>query len=49
MLGAGEVLDGTIDILNFVPQPKQLKLRADKINALLGTDIDAAEMCRILQ
>lgn len=48
MLGAGEVLDGTIDILNFVPQPKQLKLRADKINALLGTDIDAAEMCRIL-
>ena len=49
MLGAGEVLDGTIDILNFVPQPKQLNLRADKINALLGTDIDAAEMCRILQ
>lgn len=49
MLGAGEVLDGTIDILNFVPQPKQLKLRADKINALLGTDIDAAEMFRILQ
>ena len=49
MLGAGEVLDGTIDILNFVPQPKQLKLRADKINALLGTYIDAAEMCRILQ
>ena len=49
MLGAGEVLDGTIDILNFVPQPKQLKLRTDKINALLGTDIDAAEMCRILQ
>ena len=49
MLGAGDVLDGTIDILNFVPQPKQLKLRADKINALLGTDIDAAEMCRILQ
>ena len=49
MLGAGEVLDGTIDILNFVPQPKQLKLRADKINALLGTAIDAAEMCRILQ
>ena len=49
MLGAGEVLDGTIDILNFVPQPKQLKLRADKINALLGTDIDAAEMCHILR
>ena len=26
MLGAGEVLDGTIDILNYVPQPRVLKL-----------------------
>ena len=48
MLGAGEVLDGVIDILNFVPQPKTLKLRPEKINALLGTDIDSPEMCRIL-
>ncbi|MDY3013819.1 MAG: phenylalanine--tRNA ligase subunit beta [Evtepia sp.] len=49
LLGAGEVLDGVIDILNFVPQPKQLKLRAEKINELLGTDIEAPEMCRILE
>ena len=48
MLGAGEVLDGVIDILNFVPQPKQLALRPEKINELLGTDIDTPEMCRIL-
>ena len=48
LLGAGEVLDGVIDILNFVPQPTQLDLRPDKINALLGTDIPAGEMCRIL-
>ncbi|MGM9578264.1 MAG: phenylalanine--tRNA ligase subunit beta, partial [Evtepia sp.] len=48
VLGAGEVLDGVIDILNFVPQPKTLKLRPEKINALLGTDIDTPEMCRIL-
>ena len=48
MLGAGEVLDGVIDILNYVPQPKTLKLRPEKINALLGTDIDTSEMCRIL-
>ena len=48
MLGAGEVLDGVIDILNYVPQPKTLKLRPEKINALLGTDIDTPEMCRIL-
>lgn len=48
LLGAGEVLDGVIDILNFVPQPTQLDLRPDKINALLGTDIPTEEMCRIL-
>ena len=48
LLGAGEVLDGVIDILNFVPQPTQLALRPEKINALLGTDIAAQEMCRIL-
>ncbi len=48
LLGAGEVLDGVIDILNFVPQPTQLDLRPDKINALLGTDIPAGEMFRIL-
>ena len=48
MLGAGEVLDGVIDILNYVPNPKTLKLRPEKINALLGTDIDTPEMVRIL-
>ena len=49
MLGAGEVLDGTIDILNYVPQPRVLKLEPEKINALLGTDIDEAEMVSILK
>ncbi len=39
LLGAGEVLDGVIDILNYVPQPRVLKLEPEKINALLGTDI----------
>ena len=48
LLGAGEVVDGTIDILNFVPHPTQLALRPEKINALLGTDIAAEEMRRIL-
>lgn len=47
-LGAGEVLDGVIDLLNYVPQPKQLLLRPEKINALLGTEIDTPEMLRIL-
>ena len=49
MLGAGDVLDGTIDILNFVPQPTVLALRPDKINALLGTDVPSEEMQEILR
>ncbi len=49
MLGAGEVVDGVIDILNFVPQPRVLPLEPDKINALLGTDIEKDEMVRILR
>ncbi len=49
MLGAGEVVDGVIDILNYVPNPKTLELRADKINELLGTDVSKDEMVRILR
>ena len=49
MLGAGEVLDGTIDILNYVPQPRVLKLEPDRINGLLGTDIAEDEMVAILK
>ena len=49
LLGAGEVVDGVIDILNYVPQPTQLALHADKINALLGTKIEPEEMRRILK
>ena len=49
LLGAGEVVDGVIDILNHVPQPTVLPLEADRINALLGTDISADEMVRILR
>ena len=48
LLGAGEVLDGVIDILNFVPQPTVLALRPDKVNALLGTDVSVEEMQAIL-
>ena len=49
LLGAGEVLDGTIDILNYVPQPRILKLEPEKINGLLGTDVPEAEMVSILK
>ena len=49
LLGAGEVVDGVIDILNYVPQPTVLTLEPQKINALLGTDVSAEEMVRILK
>ncbi|RKI71544.1 phenylalanine--tRNA ligase subunit beta [bacterium 1xD42-67] len=49
LLGAGEVLDGVIDILNYVPQPTLLKVEPDKINALLGTDVSENVMYTILQ
>ena len=49
LLGAGEVVDGVIDILNYVPQPRVLPLEPAKINALLGTDIPEAEMVAILK
>ena len=49
MLGAGEVVDGIIDILNYVPNPTVLTLEPEKINALLGTDVSADEMVRILK
>ncbi len=49
LLGAGKVVDGVIDILNHVPQPTVLPLEPDKINALLGTDVAADEMVRILR
>ncbi|EOS63570.1 phenylalanine--tRNA ligase subunit beta [Oscillibacter sp. 1-3] len=49
LLGAGEVVDGVIDILNYVPQPTVLKVEPDKINALLGTDVAENVMYTTLQ
>ncbi len=48
LLGAGEVLSGVIDILNYVPEPFTLPLEPDKINALLGTNIPEADMIEYL-
>ena len=49
LLGAGEVVDGVIDVCNALPQPTVLPLEPAKINALLGTDVSADEMARILR
>ena len=44
MLGAGEVIDGVIDVLNHVPQPRTITMDPVRVNALLGTDIHATDM-----
>ena len=49
LLGAGEVMDGIIDVLNYVPQPVTVKLEPERINALLGTDIPEADMIEYLR
>ena len=49
MLGAGEILDGTIDIINYVPQPKTLTLEPERINHLLGTEISREDMVKYLE
>ena len=48
MLECGDVLDGMIDVINYVPQPKTLPLEVAKINKLLGTDISKEDMVKYL-
>ena len=48
LLGCGDVLDGTIDVVNYVPQPWTLPLETDRINKLLGTDISKEDMVMYL-
>ncbi|MDR2420862.1 MAG: phenylalanine--tRNA ligase subunit beta [Oscillospiraceae bacterium] len=48
LLGAGEVLDGIIDIRAEEYVPRSLALEPEKINALLGTDIPRGDMVSIL-
>ena len=49
LLGAGEVLDGVIDILNDIPEEVTLPLEPEKINRLLGTDISTDDMKEYLR
>ena len=48
LLGAGEVVDGVIDIDNTGYQPTVLHLDAEWINRFLGTDISEERMKQIL-
>ena len=49
ILQCGDVLDGIIDVLNHIPEPKQLPLEPEKINRLLGTNISKEDMVRYLK
>ena len=49
LLGAGQVVDGIIDVLNYVPQPHVIRMDPDRVNALLGTDIPAVDQYQYLE
>ncbi len=48
LLGAGEVVEGVIDVYPGKKAPTVVKLEPEKINALLGTDLDVSLMKKIL-
>ncbi len=48
MLNCGDVLEGTIDVINYVPESRELPLECDKINRLLGTNISKEDMVKYL-
>ncbi|MCI8557444.1 MAG: phenylalanine--tRNA ligase subunit beta [Lachnospiraceae bacterium] len=48
-LGAGEVVDGMVDVYTGIKEPVRVPFDADKINALLGTDITREQMLSYLQ
>ena len=49
LLQCGDVMDGIIDIVNYVPQPHTVTLEPEKINRLLGTDISMETMVSYLK
>ena len=49
LLGAGEVVDGVMDVIAKDSNPVTVKLEPEKVNGLLGTDVSREEMVRILE
>ena len=49
LLGCGEVLDGMIDVLNYIPNPQTLELEPEKISQLLGSEISWLDMMSYLK
>ena len=48
LLGCGDVLDGTIDVIHYVPESRRVRLEPDRINDLLGTEISQEDMVKYL-
>ena len=48
LLECGDIMDGIIDIINYVPAPHTVELEPEKINRLLGTEISREDMVRYL-
>ena len=49
LLGAGEVVDGTIDVYGGREEPYKMKLEVDRINSFLGLNVSADYMKRVLE
>ncbi len=49
LIGAGEVVDGKIDVYPTKQKISKIKLEAEKINSLLGTNLSKKEMISILE
>ena len=49
LLGAGEAVDGKIDVYPTTQKMNQIKLDVPKINSLLGTNLSQQEMVAILE
>lgn len=49
LLGAGEVMDGIIDVVAVAPEQVRLELEPARINALLGTEISREFMVEVLE
>ena len=49
LLGAGEVVEGVMDVIAKDSNPVTVKLEPEKVNGLLGTDVSREEMARILE
>lgn len=48
LIGAGKILNGNYDIMKFIPEKTNIKLRMSRIEKLLGVKIEKAEVINYL-